>query len=194
MSGSEHDDGGRLARSSATDRDAAPRAAGAAAGWDAQFTAFYREWTKPLVGFLVIQGANVVLAADLVQETMTVLYRRWPEVEHPRAWAFRTASRRLVRAMSTAREIPTDELPPQPSPLLRAGTTDTERWEQQHDLVDRIRRLPARQRQVMAWTLHGHTPAEIAEELGLPGDTVRSNLYQARNTLKAQLAREEEDR
>lgn len=194
MSGSEQDDREQPARSAATDRDATPQVARAVGGWDAQFAAFYREWTKPLVGFLVVQGANVALAADLVQETMIVLYRRWPEVDHPRAWAFRTASRRLVRAMSTVREIPTDELPPPSSPLLRAGTTEIERWEQRHDLVDRIRRLPARQRQVMAWTLCGHTPAEIAEQLGLPDDTVRSNLYQARNTLKAQLVREEEDR
>jgi RNA polymerase sigma-70 factor (ECF subfamily) len=99
-----------------------------------------------------------------------------------------------VRAVSTVREIPTDELPPPSSPLLRAGTTDTQRWEQRHDLIDRIRRLPPRQRQVMAWTLYEYRPAEIADELRLPADTVRANLYQARNTLKAQLAREEEDR
>jgi RNA polymerase sigma factor (sigma-70 family) len=194
MSGSEQDDRGRPTPSAATDRDAAPRVAGAANQWDAQFIDFYREWTKPLVGFLVVQGANVALAADLVQETMTVLYRRWPEVDHPRAWAFRTASRRLVRVMSTVREIPTNELPPPSSPLLRTGTTNIEWWEHRHDLIDRIRRLPPRQRQVMAWTLCEHTPAEVADQLGLPGDTVRANLYQARNTLKAQFVREEENR
>jgi len=60
---------------------------------------FYREQTRPLVGFLVMQGANVALAVGLVQET----------------------------------------------------------------------------------------------QLRLQGETVRSNLCQARNTLKAQLVREEED-
>lgn len=194
MSGSEQEDHGQSTWFSAADRDATPQVVDTASGWDVEFAAFYREWTKPLVGFLVVQGADVALAADLVQETMIVLYRRWPEVDHPRAWAFRTASRRLVRVVSTVREIPTDELPSPPSPLLRAGVTDIERWEQRHDVVDRVRRLPPRQRQVMAWTLYGYTPAEIAEQLGLPADTVRSNLYQARNTLKTQLAREEDDR
>ncbi|MGW4116634.1 RNA polymerase sigma factor [Actinosynnema sp. NPDC004786] len=159
-----------------------------------EFAAFYREWTKPLVGFLVVQGAGVALAADLVQTTMATLYRRWPEVGHPRAWAYVTASRALVRAMSTVRETPTDDPEPQPSPLLRTGATNIELWEQRHDLIERIRRLPSRQRQVMAWTLHEHTPAEIAERLGLSREAVRSNLYQARNTLKAWLAGQEDDR
>lgn len=192
MTRSGQDDRGRSARSAAADRDIAPQpVVGSTGGWDVEFAAFYREWTKRLVGFLVVQGADVAQAADLVQETMTVLYRKWPQVDHPRPWAFRTASRKLVRAVSTAREIPTD---PSPSPLLRAGPSDIERWEQRHDLINQIRQLPPRQRQVMAWTLYGHTPAEISEQLGLSDTAVRANLYHARNALKARLVREEDDR
>lgn len=194
MSGPVQDDHGRAARFPTTDRDAVPEVGGLGGGWDAQFAAFYRAQTKPLVAFLIAQGADVALAADVVQETMATLYRRWPQVEHPRAWAFRTASRGLVRAVSTVRESPTDDLPPSSSPLLRAAPTEIERWEQQYDVLALVSRLPARQRQVMAWSLCGHTPAEIAEQLGLSGEAVRSNLYQARNTLKAWFSGEERDR
>jgi RNA polymerase sigma-70 factor (ECF subfamily) len=192
MSGSGQDDRGRE-WSAAAERDTASwLVPGSAGGCDAEFTVFYMKWTKPLVGFLVMQGADIGLAADLVQETMAVLYRRWLQVDHPRAWAFRAASRRLVRVVSAVREIPTDDqLLPQ-SPLLRFGAPDIEHWEQRHDLIDLIKRLPSRQRQVMAWTLYDHTPAEIAEQLGLSVDTVRSNLYHARNTLKDRFAGEED--
>ncbi|MCS7484133.1 RNA polymerase sigma factor [Umezawaea endophytica] len=194
MSGPGQDDHRRPTRFSAPAPDATLNVAGTTGEWDAQFAVFYREWTKPLVAFLIMQGADVALAADVVQETMAVLYRRWQEVDHPRAWAFRTASQRLVRAVSTVREIPTNELPPLSSPLLRARPTDIERWEQQYDVVDLIARLPPRQRQVMAWSLYGHTPAEIADQLGLSGDAVRANLYRARITLKTWLSRGEGDR
>lgn len=166
---------------------------GEPSGRDAEFTVFYRAWTKPLVGFLVLQGASVALATDLVQDTMTALYQRWSEVDHPRAWAFKTASRALIRALSTVRETPTAE-PPEPSPLLRRPVTEIEQWEQQHEVVELVRHLPPRQRQVMAWTLYGHTPAEIAEQLGLSGEVVRSNLRHARRTLSKHLVREEDGR
>ncbi|WP_082403487.1 RNA polymerase sigma factor [Saccharothrix sp. NRRL B-16348] len=166
---------------------------GEPSGRDAEFTAFYRAWTKPLVGFLVLQGASVVLAADLAQDAMAAIYRRWSEVEHPRAWVFKTASRALIRAVTTVRETPTAE-PSEPSPLLRRPVTDIEKWEQQHEIVELVRRLPPRQRQVMAWTLYGHTPKEIAEQLGLSSEAVRSNLHHARTTLSTHLAREEDGR
>ena len=158
-------------------------------GRDVEFTVFYRSWTKRLVGFLIMQGADLELAAELVQETMSVLYRRWAEVEHPRAWAFTTASRALVRSLAEVREVPTAETP-EPSPLLLSNGPGIDHWESRHVLLPLIRGLPARQRQVMAWTLHGYTPAEIAERLQLGVEAVRANLYQARRSLSARLAEE----
>ncbi|MFD5751556.1 hypothetical protein [Streptomyces sp. NPDC127033] len=37
---------------------------------DAEFSAFYRDQLRPLVGFLINQGAGVRGAADIAQETM----------------------------------------------------------------------------------------------------------------------------
>jgi RNA polymerase sigma-70 factor (ECF subfamily) len=52
-----------------------------------------------------------------------------------------------------------------------------------HQVIEQLGLLPPRQRQVMAWTFDGYTPAEIAEELGLSSATVRGSMRKARNTL-----------
>lgn len=151
----------------------------------AEFTQFYRETTKPLVAFLILQGATITEAADLTQDTMTKAFQRWHTINHPHAWTRRVASRAFIRLRIDQPETPVDP-PPQP-PLLRGG--DIEGWELRHDLVHALAQLTARQRQVMAWTLAGHNPGEIADELDLPAATVRQHLYLARQTLTTSLTR-----
>jgi RNA polymerase sigma factor (sigma-70 family) len=157
-----------------------------------KFRAFYRAHTTPLIAFLLMQGASLYDAADIVQDTMTTAYRRWRSIEHPRAWAYLVASRALVRRVSTVREEPVAEPPERHNPLIRATPTDC--WEQQQDITRALATLPPRQRQVMAWTLAGYQPTEIADELRLTPETVRSNLYRARRALTAYLTETEDDR
>jgi RNA polymerase sigma factor (sigma-70 family) len=154
---------------------------------DQTFEAFYRATVSPLTGFLVVQGATVAQAADIVQDTLTTAYQRWHDITHPRAWAYRVASRNFVRRRLDHSEIPVD--PPPHPPLLQAG--DFEHWEQRQDLVQALARLPERQRQVMAWSLYEYTPTEIAEELRIEPGTVRQHLYLARRALSTQLSRNE---
>lgn len=153
---------------------------------DREFAAFYREVVKPLVGFLVVQGATLADAADIAQDSMAKAYRDWARLEQPRAWVYRVAARALVRRLADNRERLVEEVP-EPTPLLRA--TDIERWEQRHDIVCSIAQLPPRQRQIMAWTLSDYRPAEIAAELGLESAVVRQSLFIARRTLASRLAR-----
>lgn len=172
------------------DRGSPQRHAGQADGAcdterEAEFTQFYRETTKPLVAFLILQGATVTEAADVAQDTMAKAFQRWHTINHPHAWTRRVASRTFIRLRVDQPETPVDP-PPQP-PLLRSG--DIEGWELRHDLVRALARLPPRQRQVMAWTLAGHAPAEIADELAIPPATVRQHLYLARQTLSTSLSR-----
>jgi DNA-binding CsgD family transcriptional regulator len=47
--------------------------------------------------------------------------------------------------------------------------------------------LPPRQREVMAWTIDGYDPEEIAQLTGKNPATVRSHLRHARTSLKAAL-------
>jgi RNA polymerase sigma factor (sigma-70 family) len=158
---------------------------------DSEFEKFYRKTTKQLVAFLLMQGACVNDAADIVQHTMTEAYRRWTRIRQPRAWAYRVASRTLIRRFATIREEFAAEPPEPRPPLLRPDAA--ENWEQNHDISRILAHLPPRQRQVIAWTLSEYTPSEIAAELHMTPEAVRSSLYRARQTLSAYLARKEGD-
>ncbi|MEV5899931.1 sigma-70 family RNA polymerase sigma factor [Streptomyces sp. NPDC052127] len=137
------------------------------------------------MGFLVNQGASVHIA----QDTMTAAYRRWEDIEHPRAWAHTVASRALVRKIAFAEEQPAEQVP-EPTSLLARPDAIAE-WDR-HDLLPVLRSLPPRQRQVLAWALAGFTPAEIAEHLGMTVEAVRASLYKARRTV-AELLKEREE-
>lgn len=157
---------------------------------DAEFSAFYRENIRPLTGFLINHGAGVPVAADIAQEVMTDAYRNWDRITHPKPWVHKAASRALARKVASVEE-PVDDVP-EPTSLVPRPDAIAE-WETQHDALPLLRSLPMKQRQAMAWTLAGFTPADIADHLGLPAENVRANLKKARRTAAAYLtAREEE--
>jgi RNA polymerase sigma factor (sigma-70 family) len=153
---------------------------------DATFTAFYREFVPTLVAFLLWQGARLPDAAEIAQETMLQAYRHWVTVRQPQAWARRVASRMYTRRIASIEEFTVSEVPDR-APLL-PSQTGLEAWEQRHEILRLLATLPARQRQVMAWTLDGYGPSEIAEELRITPEAVRSNLMKARRTLAAHIA------
>ncbi|MFB6642941.1 sigma-70 family RNA polymerase sigma factor [Streptomyces chartreusis] len=154
-----------------------------------EFEAFYREFTPKLVGFLIRQGARLTIAAEIAQETMLTAFRKWAEISNPHAWARRVASRALIRHLSRADAELCEEVP-EPSALLASPGAAAE-WEQQQDLLRLLADLPPRQRQIMAWKYDGHSPAEIAEELGISAETVRASLLKARRVLATRLAQRE---
>ncbi|MGH3995514.1 MAG: RNA polymerase sigma factor, partial [Pseudonocardiaceae bacterium] len=124
-------------------------------------------------------------AADLAQVTMSEAYRYWSTIREPEAWARRVASRALARHIARVEEDPAGEIP-EHSSLLRS-LTNVLAWEQQHEVLRLLDLLPPRQRQVMAWTLEGYAPAEIAKELKIESDAVRSSLSKTRKTLAQHL-------
>jgi RNA polymerase sigma factor (sigma-70 family) len=147
------------------------------------YVAFYREFVPRLVAYLVFQGASLGDAADVAQEAMIEAYQHWPEIEHPRAWVRRVASRKYGRRIVQVGELPD---PVASSPLLPSGL-DVARWEQGQEVLRLLAELPLRQRQVMAMTYDGDTASEIAAELNMTVDAVRANLMRARRTLAAKL-------
>jgi RNA polymerase sigma factor (sigma-70 family) len=158
---------------------------------DQEFSVFYRATIRPLVGFLINQGAAVHWAADIAQDAMTAAYQHWSDLRAPRAWVYRVASRSLVRKIASIEEEPVEEVP-EPTSLLARPDAIAE-WEARHDALPMLRSLPPRQRQVLAWVLSGVTPTDIADHLGLTAETARANLAKARRAAAAYLkAREEE--
>ncbi|MGH3770905.1 MAG: RNA polymerase sigma factor [Pseudonocardiaceae bacterium] len=160
---------------------------------DAAFSAFYRRFVPTLVGFLVWQGARLPDAADLAQVTMSAAYRYWSTIREPEAWARRVASRELARHIARVEpEDPASEIPEHSS--LLPPLTNVTAWKQQHEVLRLLDLRPPRQRQVMAWRLEGYTPAEIAAELKITSESVRSNLWKARKTLAQHLGVTGEER
>ena len=150
---------------------AVPARAAVGPGREFAFTDFYRATTPSLIAFLVWQGARRRTRPRGPGDDGDGL----PPLARPGQPArvgVPGGPTRLIRRLTSTREEPFAE-PPEPSPLVRA--TAIEHWEQHHDIARAVTRLPPRQRQVMAWTLAGSTPAEIAAELGLKAETVRSH-------------------
>jgi len=158
---------------------------------DKAFSAFYRSTVRSLVGFLVNQGADVHVAADIAQDTMLSAYRRWETIDRPRAWVHTVASRALVRRIASCEEQPVAQVP-EPTSLL-AGPDVIADWEARHDLLPLLRSLPARQRQVLAWALSGFPPRDIAEQLGIGDEAVRASLYKARRAIAEAIKEREEE-
>lgn len=157
---------------------------------EAEFSAFYRANIRQLVGFLINQGAAVPIAADIAQDTMVKAFQRWNDLLAPRAWTRTVASREFARRIASVEEDLVEQIP-EPTSLL-AGSDAIAEWEYRYDLLPLLRMLPPRQRQVLAWTLDGYTPDDIAQQLRITSEAVRSNLWKARraavNYLKAREA------
>lgn len=155
------------------------------------FSRFYRAYLPRLTAYLVYQGAPVDRAAEFVQDTMVQAYRKWHEINSPESWAYTVAYRTFLRYAMRVEEEPVGEVP-EPSTLLRRPEA-TEGWLQEQEIVRVLRGLPARQRQVLALTLDGWAPTEIAKLIGIEGAAVRSNLFKARKSVAQYLARREEE-
>lgn len=158
---------------------------------DKTFANFYRGFVPTLVAFLRWQGVPLRDAADIAQETMIQAYRYWRSIQHPQAWARRVAARKWARRIAAAVEDPVDQVPEQPSLLT---LTNIAEWEERHDVLQLLDQLPARQRQVLAWTLDRYTPTEIAAELKITAEAVRASLAKARRTIAAHLRARGEQR
>jgi len=154
----------------------------------AAFAAFYRAQISALVRFLVWMGARLPDAADIAQDTMIEAFNSWQIIQHPRAWARRVASRKYLRRCLATAEEPGDQV--DGSPLLPACPDLTE-WDQHREIRRLLALLPPRQRQVMAWTYDGYQPHEIADELDITAEAVRSSLKLARQKLAQQLPPED---
>ncbi len=141
------------------------------------FADFYRRHFQRLIVYLLYQGAPVHVAAELAQEAMTAAYKRWDKIRSPRSYIWKAAFRAYLHRLFDT-EVP---VPDVPEPL--AGLPhphDADEWLQKQHLLEVLRALPPRQRQVLALHLDGWADAEIADLLGISSAAVRSNLRKSR--------------
>jgi RNA polymerase sigma-70 factor (ECF subfamily) len=143
------------------------------------------------------RAATVVLASeadadDAAQDGFLAAWRsigRYDGLRPFRPWLMRIVvnAARDFRRRRTVRQ--TDEL----SPALASGTVGPERSAERLLLRERLnealRGLPERQRlAVTMFDAEGFAHAEIAEVLGVPEGTVRSDVFHARRALRGALA------
>ncbi|MDX3195063.1 sigma factor-like helix-turn-helix DNA-binding protein [Streptomyces sp. MN03-5084-2B] len=142
-----------------------------------EFDAFFRADFPALVAFLCKAGFEVETARDVAAEAMLHALEAWPTAEDPRAWVRRVAGR-LIDSPGDARADWALAGDPRADEEL-AGLV-----EQHAGLIGLLAALPGKQRMVLAWSLDGFTPSEIAEALRIAPATVRSTLRHVRERLR----------
>jgi len=154
---------------------------------DDAFEAFYTDAKDRVLRAVVASTGDAHDAEDCAAEAFARAYSRWDEVctyRSPAAWVVRTAVNlhidRHRRHQTTLRLLPDlaqDEVaPPAPLPIDAA-------------LVDALRALPERQRQVVALRiLLGLSGDETAEELGISAGSVGTHLHRALAALRPVVA------
>ena len=145
------------------------------------FPSCYERELSSLIWFVMSLGADAHRAADVAQSTFTEAFLVWDRIQYPNAWLRRVAGRIYYRTM-VPQETPVDVLPDRQGPLSAA--TEVELHDEARAVLAALADLPPKQRQVMAWSIDGFSPGEIALELHVDPAAVRQNLAKARKNLK----------
>lgn len=129
------------------------------------------------------------LPEGVAAEAFARAWSRWPTVRlasSPAAWVVRTAINVDISWWRKRRRELT--VPETPEQLPRPDSDD----DTDHDLLDAVRRLPPRQREVVALRYFLDLDAKTtAHELGVARGTVSASLHHALKTLRLQLTNPE---
>jgi RNA polymerase sigma-70 factor (ECF subfamily) len=156
------------------------------AGVEALFSRHY----EPLVRSLSFVALDRDLAADAAQEAFFQLYLKWDRIsqyDDPIGWVYRVAINRCKdhrRALARAARL---------LQWVAAGPVDRDgpSWTPEIDFRDALRRLPSRQRTAAA--LHyvaDLSVAQVARAMDISEGAVKSHLFRARESLRAELGAE----
>ncbi len=158
------------------------------------FDAFYRRERRSMVALAHAASGSRLAAEDLTQDAFVAAYREWERVgrlDNPATWVRRVVINQSVsgvrRRVSETRALMRMAVRADRHVLPAAG----------HDLelvLAVVRRLPKRQRQVIALRyVGGFSMADIAEVLECSKESVNTHLRRARVTVARRLRLDEED-
>ncbi|MEU8186371.1 RNA polymerase sigma factor [Micromonospora carbonacea] len=154
-----------------------------------EFSEFFLRFAGRLAAWLEYLGVPPTEAKDITQETMRKAYHRWGAIDNPDAWVRVVASREWAARVAKVDAMPVENIEeylPKNTDGCEIAAADT-----RHDIRKAIRKLPPRQRQVLAWSFEGYTPTDIAQHLSMTPEAVRSSLYQGRRKLEELLRPQE---
>jgi DNA-directed RNA polymerase specialized sigma24 family protein len=149
-----------------------------------EFTDFYRASWNPCLQAVLASGEDLQSAEDLVAEAFARAWASWPQLRGhpaPRAWVVRTAlNTRVSWWRRRWRELPLAD----PRLALPGDFPDLI----DIDLLAAIRRLPIRQRQIIALRILADLDTETtSQQLGIAPGTVRAHLSRAVHTLRQEM-------
>jgi RNA polymerase sigma-70 factor (ECF subfamily) len=155
----------------------------------ADFARFYTESRDDCLRTVLASVGDLDRARELVDEAFARAWASWRKVGRhpaPRAWIVRTALNAGVSAWRRRRrEVPLSTAAC-PANATAGGLVD-------RDIMAALRRLPERQRQVIALRLFlDLDTAGTAEVLGIAPGTVTAHLARAIATLRGELAARQE--
>lgn len=156
---------------------------------DADFTEFVQAHSAALLRTAYYLTSDRGLAEDLLQATLAKTYLRWSRIESGAA-SYAYARKVMVhiasswwRRMAWRAERPRDDVPELSQPA------DTEAVEERARVLAGVRRLPAKQRAVIALRfLEDLSEAETARLLGCSPGTLKSHTSRALKRLRTELA------
>jgi len=149
---------------------------------DRSFESFFRDTYATTVAALAAAAGNGHDASDLAQDAYLQAYRRWAQVctlDRPDAWVRRVALNKLIdrhrratvfqRIAVRLRPADAEDRYPSDVDALHAAVAD----------------LPSRQREaVIRHYFDDRSLSDVAEDLGVSQGTVKSQLFDARRTLR----------
>lgn len=173
------------------EREDGPASGGSDPGLDGGFDGLFQREFSSMVAVAYATSGNRMAAEDIVQEAFLAAYRDWDRVgglDNPATWVRRVVINKSVssvrshlarlRAVARLGSPGSTELPPV------SAETD--------HLWTEVRRLPRRQRQVVALRFVGQlTLVEIGDVLGCSKETVSTHLRRAAATLAERVPAEE---
>jgi RNA polymerase sigma-70 factor (ECF subfamily) len=157
------------------------------------FNELYRRHKDGLYRFLLRSSPTPQIAEDLTQEAWSSLIKRAASYQAQgtfKTWLFTIARHKLIdftRSQTHKMQNATvDEHDIESSSLAQDGNPEsTLRLEQ---LLERIKQLPAEQREAFVLQHEGFSLAEIAKITNSAQETVKSRIRYARTRLKADLS------
>jgi RNA polymerase sigma-70 factor (sigma-E family) len=155
----------------------------------ADYENFVRAQLPRLLRYATMLTGEREQAADLVQDVLVKVYRRWSRIsdaDHPDRYVFRMVTNGYLswRHSKSARLIVAGDLPDEVRPDDFASDHAL-----REDMWQRLARLPRRQRAVVVLRYYEQlADSEIADLLGCAQATVRAHAHRALTTLRNGLA------
>lgn len=166
-------------------------AAAAAAGELEAFGELVRRHQDFVYGAVLRVVKNPTLAEDISQDCFLRAYRALPDFRgesQVRSWLYRIATNLALNAVTRQREYPTETMPEFLATTDSGPERSTEKTELAAALGNAIRTLPDDlQRPLVLREVQHMSYEDIAGELDLPLNTVRTRIFRARRALQSHM-------